>query len=102
MVPDITNVGISERQHVHLKKMADFGIFTDMQQGYRLAIAIALKKKLDVSDRTLEARKNTYDAAGVDDGSIIRNTIRLIYPEHKEQEYRLMEKLRCWCGTFVF
>ena len=93
MPDDIQNIGLSERQHQHLQEMTGLGVFTDMQQGYRLGVAIALKNKLDVSSRTLEARKNMYDTGGVDDNFIIRNSIRLLYPEHKGQEYRLMEKL---------
>ena len=90
---DTANIGLSEDMHVKLREMTDNGVFSDMKDGYRLAVSIAIKQGLDVEERKLVNRKNMYDVGGVDEDFIFRNAISLIYPDKKYMEYRHLEKL---------
>lgn len=90
---DTANIGLSEQMHLKLREMADNGIFNDMQDGYRLAAAIAIKQKLSVFERELQNRKNMYDVGGVDENLIFKNTIRILYPSEQGREYKYLEKL---------
>ncbi len=90
---DTANVGLSENMHFKLSQMKEEGIFNEMKDGYRLAIATAIFHDIDVSKVELVQRKNMYDVGGIDENGIIKSTIRLKYPLHEGQEYKLMEKL---------
>jgi hypothetical protein len=90
---DTANVGLSENMHFKLSQMKEEGIFHEMKDGYRLAIAIAIFHDIDASKLELAQRKNMYDVGGIDEDGIIKSAIRLKYPLHEGQEYKLMEKL---------
>jgi hypothetical protein len=78
--------------HMMLKEMTDRDIFSDMKDGYRLAASVALNRSIDVSNHTLENRKNMYDVGGVDEDFIFRNAVAQLYPEFEGQEYKHLEK----------
>lgn len=90
---DTANVGLSENMHFKLSQMKEEGIFNEMKDGYRLAVALAIYHDIDVSNLELSQRKNMYDVGGVDEDGIIKSAIRLKYPLYQGQEYKLMEKL---------
>ena len=89
---DAANIGLSEAMHMMLKEMTDRDIFSDMKDGYRLAASVALNRSIDVSNHTLENRKNMYDVGGVDEDFIFRNAVAQLYPEFEGQEYKHLEK----------
>ena len=91
---DIKNVGLSEAMHEKLKELCDKKIFKQEKDGYRLAVSIALHRKIDVNDRNIRAQghyKNKYDTGGVDEDYILKNAIGELYPEHKGKEYTHLE-----------
>lgn len=93
VIKDTANIGLSGNMHFKLREMADNGIFNDMKDGYRLAASLAIKLGLNADDRILDERKNMYDVGGVDEDFIFRNSIRVIFPNQKGQEYKYLEKL---------
>ena len=90
---DTANVGLSEKMHFKLSQMKEEGVFNEMKDGYRLAIATAIFHNIDSSNIELVQRKNMYDVGGIDEGGMIKSAIRLKYPSFEGQEYKLMEKL---------
>lgn len=99
---DTANIGLSEKSHMKLKEMTDSHMFSDMKDGYRLAVAIALQKNVDAREHILVSRKNMYDVGGVDDNFIFRNTIRLLIPDQTGKEYRYVEKLADLGIAFIY
>jgi hypothetical protein len=93
VIKDTANIGLSGNMHFKLREMADNGIFNDLKDGYRLAASLAIKLGLNADDRILDERKNMYDVGGVDEDFIFRNSIRVIFPNQKGQEYKYLEKL---------
>lgn len=90
---DTANIGLSEEMHMKLREMTDANVFTDMQDGYRLAAAVAIRRNLSVSNRQLTNRKNMYDVGGVDEDLVFKNSINLLHPTEQGQEYKYLEKL---------
>ena len=92
-VKDTANIGLSSEMHMKLSEMKDAKLFSEMKDGYRLAVSLAMKKMLNVNDRIISDRKNMYDVGGVDENSIFKNAINTIYPDEIGKEYRYLEKL---------
>ena len=92
-IKDTANIGLSEEKHAMLREMTDNGIFSDIKDGYRLAVSIALNKKMKVAENSLQNRKNMYDVGGVDENSILKNSIGAMHPGQVGQEYKYIEKL---------
>jgi hypothetical protein len=93
VIKDKANLGLSASMHMKLQELSDAGWFTEMKDGYRLAASLAMKKKINVSDRNLTDYKNMYDVGGVDEDFIFKNAINTIYPDEIGAEYRYLEKL---------
>ena len=93
MESDLKNIRISEKMDRKLKNMIDLKLLKNEQDGYRLAISLAIFHNLDFEDRKLENRQNKYDAAGVDPDLKFKHAVREIYVHHKNKEYRAIEKL---------
>ena len=93
MTKDLANIGLSEKSHSQLKEMTDLEMFNDLKDGYRLAISVAIKKKIDATSHKIENRKNMFDVGGVDQNFLLRNSIKLLYPSEEGQEYKFIEKL---------
>ena len=102
MIKDIANIGLSETSHAHLKEMADLGMFNDLKDGYRLAITVAIKRNVDATDHKIENRKNMFDVGGVDQNFLLRNSVKLLYPNEKDQEYKYIEKLADLGVEFIY
>lgn len=92
-VKDTANIGLSSEMHMKLSEMKDAKLFSEMKDGYRLAVSLAMKKMLNVNDRIISDRKNMYDVGGVDENSIFKNAINTIYPDEAGKEYKYLEKL---------
>ena len=92
-IKDKANLGLSASMHMKLQELSDADWFIDMKDAYRLAASLAMKKKLNVSDRNLTDYKNMYDVGGVDEDFIFKNAISIIYPDEIGKEYRYLEKL---------
>jgi len=92
-VKDTANIGLSSEMHMKLSEMKDAKLFSEMKDGYRLAVSLAMKKMLNVNDRIISDRKNMYDVGGVDENSIFKNAINTIYPDEVGKEYKYLEKL---------
>ena len=90
---DTANIGLSSEMHMKLSEMKDAKLFSEMKDGYRLAVSLAMKKMLNVNDRIISDRKNMYDVGGVDENSIFKNAINTIYPDEVGKEYKYLEKL---------
>ena len=93
MNKDLANIGLSEKSHSQLKEMTDLDMFNDLKDGYRLAVSVAIKRKIDATSHKIESRKNMFDVGGVDQNFLLRNSVKLLYPSEEGQEYKFIEKL---------
>ena len=93
VVKDKANLGLSASMHMKLQELTDADWFIEMKDGYRLAASLAMKRKINVSDRNLTDYKNMYDVGGVDENFLFKNAINTIYPDEIGKEYRYLEKL---------
>lgn len=92
-VQDKKNIGISGPMHKKLTELKDLIPFSNMQDGYRLAASLAIKRKLQVEDRELLEYQNQYDSAGLDNEGAFKNAINILYPNQDGKEYNYLEKL---------
>ena len=102
MNKDIANIGLSETSHAHLKEMADLDMFNDLKDGYRLAVTVAIKRGVDATHHKVENRKNMFDVGGVDQNFLLRNSVKLLYPDQEGQEYKYIEKLADLGVGFIY
>ena len=93
VVKDKANLGLSASMHMKLQELTDADWFIEMKDGYRLAASLAMKRKINVSDRNLTDYKNMYDVGGVDENFLFKNAINTTYPDEIGKEYRYLEKL---------
>ena len=68
-------------------------LFSQMQDGYRLAVSLAISKNLNINNVTLTRRKNMYAVGAIDENQLFKYIIRENYPDFINQEYRALEKL---------
>ena len=86
-------IGISEKMDLRLKELVSDGLFNREMDGYRLAVCIAIHKKLDFKNRILANKKTKYHTGTIDQGSILKNVIGEIYPSEKDNAYKALEQL---------
>ena len=89
-------IGISEKMDLRLKELVSDGLFKNEMDGYRLAVCIAIHKKLDFKNRILANKKTKYHTGTIDpidQGSILKNVISEIYPSQKDNAYKALEQL---------
>ena len=90
---DLANIGLSEDMRLKLKDMHEGGVFSEMKDGYRLAVSIAIKFKFDVENRELPNRDNMYDVGGIDDNFILEMPFQRYSRKKKD---RSTDILKSW------
>lgn len=102
MEKDIKDVGLSEHLVEKLREMTEENqLFSQMQDGYRLAVSLAISKNLNINNVNLTRRKNMYAVGAIDEDQVFKYIIRENYPNFANQEYRALEKLADLGITFL-
>lgn len=90
---DIDRVGLSENSRFALDQLMADGHFKDMLSAYRLATALALTKKIDISEHHVDRHSgHMYLISQVDPDGVLARVIKELFPNLNDQEYRSLEK----------
>lgn len=88
-------IGLSEIAHHQLEKMVKDGHFSEMRDGYRFAVALALAREADIP-RPQGARKNIFSTSTLDPDQLLKLAIDTLRPSFDEPAYRIAERLADW------
>jgi len=90
-----TTIGLSESNHVKLKRLVSEGLFSEMRDAYRFAIALALAMKVNPPE--IEGKKQTFlNIGSLDPDGKIASMISALRKDNKGSVYRFAEKLADW------
>jgi hypothetical protein len=91
-IGDIVQVGASPQSRATLDELKRTGHISDLMDGYRLAISVAIA--FGREPRAQRGERRTMFAAGnLDSDLSLRTTIREIYPAARDWPYRAAEDL---------
>ncbi|HZR00552.1 MAG TPA: hypothetical protein VFC93_17265 [Chloroflexota bacterium] len=88
---DAVNIGLSEEGHAAIQMLKDAGVFNEMQDAYRFAIALAIARG-KVSPETTKFRSN-WHVNGIDKDESIRTVIMEMFPAAADRPYAYAERL---------
>lgn len=90
MISDVT-VGLTQEGHLKLQSLKDAGIFSDMLDGYRFAIGLAIRRSLIASE---EIKTNTiFNVGSLDREGIIKDMVCTLFPDAIPRPYSFAERL---------
>lgn len=91
---DIDRVGLSEESRLALDELIADGLFKDSLSCYRMAISLALTKKIDVSDHVVvRPAGHMYLISQLDPDGFLAIAVSELIPNLANQRYRTLEKL---------
>lgn len=88
---DTVTVGLTDETHKMLKQLSDDGVFSEMRDGYRLGIAVAISNSI-IAPEDLKVR-TVLNAGSLDRDNSIRDVIIELYPEANSRPYAYAERL---------
>lgn len=88
---DTVTVGLTDETHKMLKQLSDDGVFSEMRDGYRLGIALAISNSI-IAPEDLKVR-TVLNAGSLDRDNSIRDVIIELYPEANSRPYAYAERL---------
>lgn len=88
-------IGLSEIAHHQLERMVKEGYFSEMRDGYRFAVALALAREADIP-RPQGARKNIFSTSTLDPDHLLKLAVDTLRPSIDEPAYRIAERLADW------
>lgn len=91
--PDKSQVAISATSRDLADEVVQKGGFADRQDVYRLAIAVALIKRLEPAPDDVGGRTNYLGTGSLDPDGSIRIAIMQLREEGRERPYALVERL---------
>ena len=91
---DIDRVGLSEESRLALDELIADDLFKDSLSCYRMAISLALTKKIDVSDHVVvRPAGHMYLISQLDPDGFLAVAVSELIPNVGKQRYRPLEKL---------
>ena len=88
---DSVTIGLTQKSHSSLQLLKDEGVFSEMMDGYRFAIALSVQRRLlapkDISTETI------FNVGSLDRDGLIRDLVVSVFPEAKERPYTFVERL---------
>lgn len=91
---DIDRVGLGEESRLALDELIADGLFKDSLSCYRMAISLALTKKIDVSDHVVvRPAGHMYLISQLDPDGVLATAVSELIPNVENQRYRTLEKL---------
>lgn len=96
VVNEPPHIGVSQSAHPMLRELKDEGHFNEMQDAFRMAVALAVAAGVDPP--TLGAMQTTFSVSGVDPDQSIKAAVQAVYADHLDGEsvYRFVERLADW------
>ena len=89
---DHVTIGLSESGHYALQRLKEDGVFAQMMDGYRFAIALAIKEDLTLPDSLTNAQ-TIFNVGSLDKNGDIKNLVTVLCPECKDAPYAYAERL---------
>ena len=90
---DIDRVGLSDKAKRILEELVIEECFKDNLSCYRLAISLAIKNKIDISEHIVKRPPgHMYLISQVDPEGIFAKVIVELFPQYKDIKYRALEK----------
>lgn len=90
-----TTIGLSEKAHSKLQQLKEDGHFSDMADGYRFAIALALAHGQICKD-AITGRTTIFNVGTLDPDNNIKMVISALREPTDEPVYKTAEKLAEW------
>ena len=92
--PDKVQIGVTPTAEKHLDALEESGWFLDRQDAYRLAIAVALARKLLPAASEMQGLRTSYNfAGGIDRDGKLRQLISLFAPGEASRPAAFAERL---------
>lgn len=91
---DERTVGLGPHAHEALRRLKEDGVFGEMLDAYRFAVALALVKGEIAS--SLEDRRTVYAVGNFDPDQMISAAIKALRPDDSESPYKIAERLAEW------
>ena len=93
-----TTIGLSESAHVKLKNLVGEGMFSEMRDAYRFAIAYALA--MNVTPLDISEKKQTFlNVGSLDPDGEIASVINALKSDDEPSVYKFAERLADWGVT---
>ena len=88
---DTVTVGLTSAGHSSLQRLKDDGVFSEMIDGYRFAIGLAVHRRMIAPDTI--STETIFNVGSLDRDGMIRDLVVSLYPEAKERPYSFAERL---------
>ena len=88
---DTVTVGLTEETHRMLKQLKEDGVFSEMKDGYRLGIALAVSNNM-VAPESIKTG-TVLNAGSLDPDNSIRDIVTELYPQAADRPYAYAERL---------
>lgn len=89
---DKTQPGLTAEARETLDRIQEAGGFHDLQDAYRLAVAVALAEGLEPAAATA-SRKTYANIGSLDPDNSLRNAVRAIRDDHDDRPVAMIERL---------
>lgn len=89
---DAITIGLSQEAHTMLKDLKEEGLFNEMADCYRFAVALAIERNLDVPEKVGQ-RQTIFNVGTLDPDGDLRRMIIALRPEAENSPYRYIERL---------
>ena len=90
-----STIGLSESTHALLTKLKEDGYFSEMQDGYRFGISLALSKDI-IPEEISGNKRTTFNIGTLDPDKTIYKAIKLLLDTQDVPVYRWAERLAEW------
>ena len=91
---DLVNVGLSRDAHAIMSRLKEDGIFNEMADAYRFAVALALAHGGATSD--FKDRQNFLNVGSLDRDGSLHTAVAALRRPTEEPVYRTVERLATW------
>lgn len=75
-----------------LERLKDEGVFKELGDGYRLAVALAIRRELDPAPSDIPTT-TTWNVGSFDGDHVLRDIVTVLRPESAQAPYRYIERL---------
>jgi len=89
---DKDTLGITENGRRLLQRLKDEGAFSELVDGYRFAVALALKRELEPSATEISTT-TAWNIGTFDGDQVLRDLVTVLRPDSANTPYRYIERL---------
>lgn len=95
IVSEPPTIGLSEKSHILLKRLKDDGYFSEMVDGYRFGISLALSRGV-IPDEVAPPKTTIFNIGTLDPERAIYKAIQILMDTQDVSVYRWAERLAEW------